>query len=179
MFNVGDVVKISKECRWYNSKYNPRDTRGEILDISIIRGNLVYWSNGEKNYYADRDLVLEDNEVTQQPKTFTGGIPEVGMEVGLEYSVGGENYRHEGRVLYISESHCILNIDDHDSCFDLEAYETKFTPLLTEDGHIEKGLFNILFEYLNTNGDGDEDELEAKEITRQILNKFNIALKEK
>lgn len=177
MFNVGDVVKISKECRWYNSKYNPRDTRGEILDISIIRGNLVYWSNGEKNYYADRDLVLEDNEVTQQPKTFTGGIPEVGMEVGLEYSVGGENYRHEGRVLYISESHCILNIDDHDSCFDLKDYETNFTPLWTKEEKAESKLIDILFDYLDTGS--DDDETEAKTIAREILEKFDITLKEK
>lgn len=56
-FEVGDIVKISRDSKWYgyNSR-NPRDTIGKIGSIDDWIG--VWWDTDCNNSYEEEDLKL-------------------------------------------------------------------------------------------------------------------------
>lgn len=65
-FKVGDVVKINSTSVFYNisSDHNPINTKGIISQIiNDDLNNFIYrvmWTSGSTNIYAERDLVLFD-----------------------------------------------------------------------------------------------------------------------
>ncbi len=67
MIKLGDIVRLNPLSKWNNNtKYNPIDTDGEIIEyINMPFGILVLWDNGEKNHYNKKDLVLVRSAVVE------------------------------------------------------------------------------------------------------------------
>lgn len=60
-FKVGDIVKISKQSRFYGrSKRDPKDIEGEVIrnDIYGPYSIRVKWYNKETFIYREKDLRL-------------------------------------------------------------------------------------------------------------------------
>lgn len=177
MFKVGDEVVIRKSSEFYDvdAEYNPADTKGTV--VGVLEDGLpikVVWSTGCENTYEFSDLEHYKQD-TQETKQYTSGIPEVGMEVGVEYNVGGESYREYGVVLYASNKSCILSLGGGEVYFDMEDYDSKYIPLPTEDEKVTKGLHNILTRNLDVFD--EEDERIIENTVKQILAEFDIKLK--
>lgn len=178
MFKVGDIVELSKDCTWYDCGIaNPKNTKGVITKIMGHDNIEVSWSNGELNYYARCDLIPLGHATEQQPKPYTGGVPEVGMEVVLHYNHDSKSVTCQGEVLYACEKHCILRVGDA-VVYKLIG-DWVYESLPTKEDMVEKGLFDILKDNLYTGYNGQVDTSIFYEVVHEIIEKFDINLKEK
>jgi hypothetical protein len=74
-FKVGDKVMISDDSQWHSwtEFSNPANTEGTVTEIKDEDlGIIVEWSNGERNSYNDRDLLLVTGKA--KSKSYIDGV---------------------------------------------------------------------------------------------------------